>query len=191
MKDPDFREEAEKYACETFRPNQGPCLVPKPGRQGISCHENDFCECEVLNAFEAGAATGYTKGKAEKERDQLEHHLAEAQNDCKALIQEVEKQDAEIAALKAEVKRLNEFVEFQAEQMKKSVQSNNNLCTETVQLKAELAIERESVAKLREALEEIASVDTETDEALQSGCAEVARQALLGTTPSRADNGEG
>lgn len=49
---------AREYVGFTFSTtNKGPCLVPKPGADClITCHENDFCECEVTDGFRAGAA---------------------------------------------------------------------------------------------------------------------------------------
>lgn len=35
-----------KYLQERF-PRKGPCLIPKPGSCVPSCHENDFCECDM------------------------------------------------------------------------------------------------------------------------------------------------
>lgn len=39
---------------ESHFSGKGPCLIPKPGKDLPSCHENDYCRCEMETAFLAG-----------------------------------------------------------------------------------------------------------------------------------------
>lgn len=46
--------EAEKY-IENLP--GGPCLIPRPeSKEVITCHENDYCQCDIRKAYDAGAA---------------------------------------------------------------------------------------------------------------------------------------
>lgn len=60
---PHLREQIEKLAEESIRetyPNKGPCLVPHKSAATkdsflLTCHENDFCLCNMRETFLAGA----------------------------------------------------------------------------------------------------------------------------------------
>lgn len=49
-----LEQKAKQWIQENSRPSQGPCLIPKDGTCLPSCHENDFCECELKSAHIAG-----------------------------------------------------------------------------------------------------------------------------------------
>lgn len=49
----DAEKAADNYARVTGR---GPCLIPKEGHAGIICHEMDYCQCDIKEAFTWGAA---------------------------------------------------------------------------------------------------------------------------------------
>lgn len=56
---------AYEFINKTWQ-NKGPCLVPNANVMNsnstlLSCHENDFCQCDMTDAFIAGL-------KAERER---------------------------------------------------------------------------------------------------------------------------
>lgn len=46
---------ANQWVRKHSSSDQGPCLIPKEGRPGITCHERDYCECEMSEAYKAGA----------------------------------------------------------------------------------------------------------------------------------------
>lgn len=51
------RQEKANAYLKKRHPSQGPCLVPKKDlnlTQLPTCHENDFCECELKSAYLAG-----------------------------------------------------------------------------------------------------------------------------------------
>lgn len=54
----DWREERLNYIKSEKFNGKGPCLIPKPGKQVPSCHENYFCECDVCDAYQEGATRG-------------------------------------------------------------------------------------------------------------------------------------
>lgn len=60
---PNFAEQAAQFIMSDEFNGKGPCLIPKPGREVPSCHENDFCECDMNKAFLAGCEHGYRVGK--------------------------------------------------------------------------------------------------------------------------------
>jgi hypothetical protein len=48
----------EKRAQYILKMDKGPCLIPKPGRLAPSCHEYDYCECEMCDAWQNGYSEG-------------------------------------------------------------------------------------------------------------------------------------
>lgn len=59
----DLEKAANNYLTRNH-PTKGPCLIPNPGVSAVSCHENDFCECEMGDAF----AEGFYLAEAEIKR---------------------------------------------------------------------------------------------------------------------------
>lgn len=51
MTQPTLKEMAKKYV----RDQGGICLIPKPGKELPSCHEKDFCACDLEKAVLFGA----------------------------------------------------------------------------------------------------------------------------------------
>lgn len=80
MTQPKEPTELERAAKESFH-NVWPCLIPKASSNMPSCHENQFCGCEMKNQFIAGAHYGraevIAKLRSEEAKDATSCDLAD------------------------------------------------------------------------------------------------------------------
>lgn len=47
-------DEKMREAIKAIAPTCGPCLIPREGSNMPSCHERDFCQCDMEEAYLAG-----------------------------------------------------------------------------------------------------------------------------------------